>query len=140
MYKIRKLFKLEFAHCLSSCYSDECKNVHGHSYKIEIIINSLSLNEDGMVIDFKKLKEIVNRIILSKFDHSLVLHNTPEMNKMVTALVGQNVIVADYNPTAENMAKAFHEKLAPVLAGIIRGFTSLEVIIHETDTGYASYI
>ena len=139
MFKIRKLFKLEFAHCLSSCYSDECKSVHGHSYKIEIIINSLSLNEDGMVMDFKKLKELVNREILHAFDHSLVLQDTPKMRKVLDALLGQNIIMVDYNPTAENMAKAFHDKLSPVLAAFIRGFTSLEVIIHETDTGYASY-
>ena len=60
MYKIRKLFKFEMAHVLTTAYTKECCNLHGHSYRMEVFITSGALNEDGMVIDFKKLKELLS--------------------------------------------------------------------------------
>lgn len=134
MFKIRKLFKFEMAHRLSSCYSEECRQLHGHSYKLEIVINSLSLNDDDMVIDFKRLKEIVNANIISIFDHQTVVDELPgDM-----AYFG-NILEIGYNPTAENMAEDFYNRLKPFLIKEIRGFVSLEIILHETDTGYVSY-
>lgn len=142
MFKIRKLFKFEMAHCLTSAYTQECLNLHGHSYSLEVILQSASLNKDGMVIDFKKLKEIVQTKILDRFDHAMVVVNDskpffyflPELRNC-----GMKIVQVKYNPTAENMAKDFHYVLKNTLVQEIRGFVSLEIILHETDTGYASY-
>lgn len=136
MYKIRKLFKFEMAHRLSSCYSSECKQWHGHSYTLEVIIKSISLNADGMVIDFKRLKEIVDNRILTPFDHKMLVHN---FDGVAAFQMDKDVIEIGYNPTAENMARDFYNRLRPALIKSIRSFVSLEIILHETDTGYASY-
>lgn len=82
---VTKIFKFEMAHQLNGCYSQECKNIHGHGYKLEITFSG-PLNEDGMVMDFKLVKEIVQPIV-DHFDHSF-----------------QTTETLGYNPTAENMA------------------------------------
>jgi len=83
--KITKRFTFEMAHKLSSSYSKECQNIHGHSYKLEVTLES-AIKEDGMIMDFKKLKELVNPIIV-RFDHQYITEKDFGMN-----------------PTAENMA------------------------------------
>ena len=64
--KVGKLFEFESAHSLKNI--PKCCRVHGHSYKLEVICGG-RLNKDGMVINFSKIKEIVNRRIIDKLDH-----------------------------------------------------------------------
>ncbi len=137
MYTIRKLFKFEMAHWLNSAYSRECLNIHGHSYKMEIIIKSISLNEDGMVIDFKKLKEIINQEIIDVLDHAIMIDGRSACKIQIGPTM--KVVMVKFNPTAENMVKYIYDLLEPKLIPLIRGFISFEVLLHETDTGYASY-
>ena len=102
MYTIRKLFKFETAHVLNTSYSKECQCLHGHSYKLEIIISTQELNKDGMVLDFKKLKEIINSKIINEFDHAFIMSRNQENNSAIK-LVTNGLVLVDYNPTAENM-------------------------------------
>jgi len=126
MYRIRKKFKFEAAHRLTSAYSKECTDsIHGHSYIVEIFIESKILNEDGMVIDFKKLKEKIKPLI-DLWDHKVILH-TKDTEKL------KNCCVVPFNPTAENMAKTIY------VACFRAGITVSKVRIHETDSGYAEY-
>lgn len=133
MYQIRKLFKFEMAHVLTKAYTKDCCKIHGHSYKMEVFISSDCLNKDGMVIDFKKLKEIVKKEILSKFDHAFVCQQNNNI------LGYDHAILTPYNPTAENMAAHFCHILAPKLKPEIPSFVSLTVRLHETDTGWAEF-
>jgi len=66
--KICKIFKFDAAHKLCLPYSSKCNFTHGHSYKLEIEIEGPA-TQNGMVLDFVKLKEIINPLI-DKFDHS----------------------------------------------------------------------
>ena len=45
-----------------------CGNLHGHTYKVELIIEGE--NKTGMIIDFAGLKDIL-RSTLSQYDHKL---------------------------------------------------------------------
>lgn len=130
MHKIRKSFKFEMAHVLSNSYSKECRKIHGHSYKMEVIISCLSLNKDGMVIDFKRLKEIVVDTIISKMDHAFVAE------KGRTSIPH---VAVPYNPTAENMVIDFFHRLRTPIKKEIPSFYRLTVRLHETETGYAEY-
>lgn len=128
MYTIRKKFKFEGAHILSDSYSKECQRIHGHSYVVELFLSTEKLNEDGMVIDFKKLKEIVNPII-QQWDHRLLIENGfDEISYKWTTPV-------PFNPTAENMCKYLFDVIDQELPYGIE----IKVRIHETDTGYAEY-
>ena len=72
MEKIRvsKKFSFELAHALHN-YDGDCKNIHGHSYKLIITLIGPILNENenpknGMVVDFKIIKNIVQEQIIKK--------------------------------------------------------------------------
>lgn len=132
MYQIRKKVRFEMAHILDSSYSKECQQIHGHSYIAEIFLQADKLNKDGMVLDFKKLKETINTEILANFDHALITSDT-WYNQKKTYLRLKGITRVPYNPTAENMAKDFFERLFSVHPEVCK------VRLHETESGYAEY-
>ena len=103
-------------------YHGKCENVHGHNYRVRAIIAGESLDAAGLLVDFVDLKQIL-RAIIEKLDHQF-LNDVPPFDKL--------------NPSAENMARYFHEEMAQGLAG---GNTIrvAEVKIWETDTATATY-
>ena len=80
--RVTKQFKFETGHALYG-YDGLCKNVHGHSYKLDVTIIGKPIVDikhvkNGMVIDFGDLKTIVNQEIIEPFDHATVLNvNSP---------------------------------------------------------------
>lgn len=83
MYYVSKRMEIAGAHMLNLDYESKCKNLHGHNWIITVYCKSKTLNENGMVTDFKHIKNM----IADKLDHKFI-----------------NDIV-DFNPTAENIAK-----------------------------------
>ncbi len=83
MYTVTKRMEVSGAHFLTLDYESKCRSLHGHNWIITVTVQSESLDKNGMVVDFTKIKEVVNR-----FDHACV-----------------NDVLKDLNPTAENMAK-----------------------------------
>lgn len=132
MFKIRKKFKFEMAHRLMSSYSTCCQQLHGHSYVMEVVLTAEKLNEDGMVLDFGKLKEICQDIIQT-VDHSTVLN----VKDGLTAVVLGGVVTVKYNPTAEEMARDFCQGIFQKLDG--SNVLGVAVRLHETETGWAEY-
>lgn len=131
MFRIRKSKTFEMAHVLGSSYSKECQQVHGHSYTMEIIIEAKELNKDGMVIDFKRLREILMPIV-DCFDHKLVMYGTQEnLGSLTTWLT--------FNPTAENMTAWIWNKINGQIKSEVPTATRLVVRLHETATGWAEY-
>jgi 6-pyruvoyltetrahydropterin/6-carboxytetrahydropterin synthase len=49
-------------------YKGKCEQLHGHTYRLEVVIEG-GVKKDGMVVDFVKLKEIVDTNVLEKLDH-----------------------------------------------------------------------
>ncbi|WP_238353640.1 6-pyruvoyl trahydropterin synthase family protein [Pseudomonas proteolytica] len=68
---IRKLFKFESAHIVRNCTSRRCsRSLHGHSYKIEVLLEAYALDHGQMVYDFGLLKGTVGNFI-DGFDHAV---------------------------------------------------------------------
>ena len=68
---IRKLFKFENAHIVRNCTSDRCKrSIHGHSYKVELLLKASKLDHGQMVYDFGLLKGVIKELFDS-FDHAI---------------------------------------------------------------------
>lgn len=68
---IVKRFTFEAAHKIPH-HTGKCKNIHGHSYVLEVSVSGevqTSGNEEGMVMDFKTLSEVVDREIINQWDH-----------------------------------------------------------------------
>lgn len=130
MFKVRKTFKFEMAHILESSYSKECQQIHGHSYLMEVFLEAKTLNKDGMVIDFKRLKEIIGPIA-NDLDHKLITTGS-------TLSFREKSVVFPFNSTAENMAKWIAEISVERLKGECN-ISALTVRLHETATGWAEY-
>lgn len=75
MYQIAKDLTIEMGHRLQN-HTGKCRNLHGHSYKIEVTVESEKLHnvghKEGMVEDYYSLKQALC-LIDSIFDHALVL-------------------------------------------------------------------
>lgn len=83
MYYVSKRMEIAGSHRLTLDYDSPCQNLHGHNWIITVYCKSEKLDSNGMVIDFKVIKERIHK----KLDH-----------KNLNEVLG-------FNPTAENIAK-----------------------------------
>ena len=144
MSKIRltKEFSFEMSHALEG-YDGLCSQIHGHSYRMFVTVigepvDDLANPKYGMVMDFGELKKIVNRLIVDRYDHSLVMRRTHSNARIVDALSESfsRVIVTDYQPTCENMIAHFAQMIAAELPSHVKLFS---MRLHETATSFAEW-
>ena len=95
MYEIKIITTFSAAHSLRN-YPGNCKNIHGHNWKVEVFVQSNDLDNLGMSVDFRMLKQETESL-LRTLDHTYLNENSPF-----------NTI----NPTAENMARWVYETLS----------------------------
>jgi len=67
---LRKEFTFDAAHNLVR-YHGKCEALHGHTYKIAVVLDGTP-DEEGMVIDFTELSNIVKERVVSRLDHSYI--------------------------------------------------------------------
>lgn len=82
---ITSTFRFDSAHFIPE-HDKKCKFLHGHSYKLEVSVRRRIDPKTGMVIDFGKLKEIVNRQIVEVLDHGYI-------NNFIEFPSSENIIV-----------------------------------------------
>jgi 6-pyruvoyltetrahydropterin/6-carboxytetrahydropterin synthase len=140
--RITKEFKFEMAHALLG-YDGPCRNVHGHSYGLEVTVLGEPIATEGhpklgMVMDFGDLKRIVRSQIVDVFDHALVLNTA--MPTSITEPLHQSfekVILINYQPTSELMVIDFAQRIQ---AKLPQGIQLLRVMLRETATSYAEWV
>lgn len=66
--KLSTTFRFSASHFLTK-YHGKCENLHGHNYKLIVTIED-KLKDNDMVLDFKKIKEIIEKTVIDKLDHS----------------------------------------------------------------------
>ncbi|MHC4750076.1 MAG: 6-pyruvoyl trahydropterin synthase family protein [Planctomycetota bacterium] len=112
-------------------HKGKCNHIHGHRYTVAATVIG-ELDEDGMVVDFANLKNIMEERIVDKHDHSVAINK--EDSVMLDFLVCNNFkfILYDKDPTAEVMAEEFYRDLS-------RWFDVHSVSVWETPTSFASY-
>lgn len=105
-------------------YKGKCENPHGHNYRVHVTLQGRELDNAGLLVDFKELKQILKPTI-DYLDHKMI--NDLEPFTML-------------NPTAENMAKYFFDETAKRIGEITNGRVSVgKVTVWETDTSMATY-
>ena len=114
MFKISVIIDFSSAHQLRN-YEGKCENIHGHNWKVEALVTGSKLNEAGMLIDFKCLKDMVNQL-----DHEDI-----------------NLVMHPLNPTAENISRYLAEKIQGILPE--ETFVS-KVTVQESEGNVACYI
>lgn len=143
MSKIRltKEFRFEMAHALWN-YDGLCKNIHGHSYILQVTVIGTPITDVdnvklGMVMDFGDLKEIVNREIVQKLDHAIVLSNrVPEAQLRQLEQMTERYFILDYQPTCENMLIDFAQRLQQNLPPYVELFS---LKLNETANSFAEW-
>lgn len=140
--RLTKEFSFEMAHALEG-YDGACRHIHGHSYKMFITIvgfpnSDISNPKYGMVMDFGDLKKIVNKLIVDRYDHALVLRRTVNRSELIDRIAEeyQKVEVIDYQPTCENMISYFASEISDNLPQNIKLH---HIKLHETATSYAEW-
>ncbi|NQU85908.1 MAG: 6-carboxytetrahydropterin synthase QueD [Mariniphaga sp.] len=139
--RVTKRFHFEMAHTLYE-YDGLCKNIHGHSYNLEVTISGKPLNQpghpkDGMILDFSDLKEIVKTNITQRFDHSLMVNHLVSEEQMdLLKKTTSRLIVVDFQPTTEN--------IVAYIAGILQqhlpnGVSLYSIRLYETITSFAEW-
>ena len=108
--KLTKSFVFDACHYLP--YHDrKCKFLHGHTYHMEVTIRNRVMQETGMVMDFSKIKKIVDEKVIKPFDHGFI-------NELITY------------PTCEIMVSWIWQQLSKD----IKGLNSIK--LWETDGSY----
>jgi 6-pyruvoyltetrahydropterin/6-carboxytetrahydropterin synthase len=112
--QIRKQFRFEAAHVLPH-HPGKCSRLHGHSYRVDVVVGGPLLSEgpaQGMILDFDEISAVVKPSVIERLDHS-------SLNDLLP------------NPTAEHIALWIWHELRGKLAGLA------EVVVWETQTACA---
>ena len=140
---IRKLFKFENAHIVRNCSTRRCsENIHGHSYKVEVLLESNYLDDGQMVYDFGLTKLYIKELIDS-FDHAITLWSKDNKKYIADMKTHSNRwIELPVSPSAEQFSRVIYLIVERVLActDMINGEREVKlqsIIVHETETGYA---
>ncbi|HUS61974.1 MAG TPA: 6-carboxytetrahydropterin synthase QueD, partial [Acidimicrobiales bacterium] len=102
---VTRAFTFEASHQLPF-HSGKCKRLHGHGYRLEVTVTG-PVADDGMVLDFAALKDVVHNTVIDRFDHQ-------HLNDLVE------------NPTAEVMAAEIWSTL------VVTGLAVTRVRLWET--------
>ena len=97
------------------------KNYHGHNYELIVKVTGVPNQETGYVLDIKILSELIEDVILKKFDHKNLNLDTAEF--------------ANLNPTAENIAIVIYNLLRPKLDKELE----LKIKLYETERNFVEY-
>ncbi len=87
MFEIETVRSFSAAHQLRG-YQGDCSALHGHSWKVKVVLQASQLDEIGIAVDFRKLKAVMDEV-LAEFDHT----NIAEIERF-----------REVNPTSENLA------------------------------------
>lgn len=139
--RVTKLFSFDMAHALYA-HDGPCKNIHGHTYELRITLlgkvkNDAGHPKDGMIIDFSDLKKLVQKEIISNYDHALILNgNSPHAYLEDLKRNFEKIIYSKTQPTCENMLVDMVDTLRRVLPTEVQLH---QVRLQETPTSYAEW-
>jgi 6-pyruvoyltetrahydropterin/6-carboxytetrahydropterin synthase len=140
--RLTREFSFEMAHTLVG-YDGMCSQIHGHSYRLFVTVRGVPLTDpaspkDGMLMDFGQLKAIVNRTIVERYDHTLLLRASGMDRALIESLRGsfERVEVLDWQPTCENLVARFAALLQPRMPNGVELFS---LRLHETANSFAEW-
>ena len=132
MYRVTREICFCYGHRLLN-YDGKCRHLHGHNGRAVLTLEARQLDALGMVMDFSRIKRVVNTWIDETLDHRMLLHRDDPVLPLLRQQ-GEPVFVMDVNPTAENIARLIYDFARS------QGFPVVEVQLWETESCYASYV
>lgn len=101
-------------------YPGECRNLHGHTWDVEVTVRSPHLNDIDIVYDFKRIKRDL-AAVLGRYDHKLI-NEIPPFDKI--------------SPTAENLARVIYGQLTDTVHPSVE---VVEVAVWESPIARVAY-
>lgn len=144
---VTKEVTFDCAHMLSG-HEALCKNLHGHTYKVQVTVAGYPIIEGSsasMILDFKHLKNAINNIIVDKFDHAVIFSADGFRNSAEEELYAwakkhnMRHFVMLGRTTAEQMAYYFGMKIEDYLKHELglENIINCSCKVYETPTSYA---
>ena len=120
MFKIKIVTHFSAAHFLRN-YKGKCEALHGHNWKVEVLVSCQSLDSLGMVMDFGDLKKIT-KAALDELDH----HQLDNLEYF-----------KQHNPSSEEIARYIFDKLKKEIQA--KNCQLEEIRVWETESSCATY-
>lgn len=122
MYKAGVWDHFSSAHYLRN-YQGKCENLHGHNWKVEVVVKGENLDKAGMLVDFGILKKNLKEV-LDMLDHKCI-------NDEIE-------FFRENSPSSENIAKYIYDMLSIKL----KEFDVLidYVKVFESENSFAIYV
>jgi len=123
MFEVTVQAEFSSGHFLRN-YRGKCENPHGHNYRVLVTLAGEELDDTGLLLDFKLLKQIL-RPTVDYLDHRMINDLEP---------------FTTVNPSAENLAKYFFDQTNAELHTMTTGRVRVkDCTVYETDTSFARY-
>lgn len=122
MYEVTVEDTFAAAHNLRN-YKGKCENLHGHNYKVRVVMAGKELDTTGLVYDFVQLKQVIQGVLRS-LDHKY-LNELPPFDKL--------------NPSAENLARHIYDEATKQLPPAPNGAGIASITVWETELTAATY-
>ncbi|MEJ2364029.1 MAG: 6-carboxytetrahydropterin synthase QueD [Deltaproteobacteria bacterium] len=94
MYELKIITEFSAAHNLRN-FRGKCEALHGHNWKVEVVLSGKNLDDSGVVLDFAEVKAATSEI-MSEIDHRY-LNDLP--------------FFVENNPSSENIARYIFHRL-----------------------------
>lgn len=133
MIKISKEFDWEMSHRLPF-HDGLCRNLHGHSYKLRVIVEGKADN-NSMVIDYYEVGKIF-RPIIEMLDHSFLCDSADELMISFLQSNGFKCVVMEKHSTAENITEFVLDKVIDEFRKY-KNIDKVTLRIYETHDAYA---
>jgi 6-pyruvoyltetrahydropterin/6-carboxytetrahydropterin synthase len=105
-------------------YHGKCENPHGHNYRVLVTLAGAELDQTGLLLDFKLLKNLLKPVV-DYLDHQMINDLAP---------------FTQINPSAENLARYFYDETSRQLQALTAGRVQVkDCTVFETDTSFARY-
>lgn len=121
MYRIGVWDHFSSAHYLRN-YQGKCEHIHGHNWKVEVVLEGEKLDKSGMLLDFGILKKHL-KDIMAILDHKCLNDDVDFFKEL--------------SPSSENIARFIFQELSKRIEGFdVKVF---EVRVFESENSYAIF-
>ena len=120
MITVTKTVRFDAAHVLTN-HAGLCKNLHGHTYRVDVSVTQEPGSTGDMVIDFKDLKRMAAEVVCDRFDHAFIYNTESEGEREIAEVVerhGMRTVAIPFRSTAENLARMFFSDLRAKIPGL----------------------
>ncbi|MDE0953915.1 MAG: 6-carboxytetrahydropterin synthase [Candidatus Poseidoniales archaeon] len=143
---IRRFVETDTGHRVPN-HKSKCRHMHGHRYRWEAeiegdVVVEKGVSEEGMLMDFSDISEILRKYIHDVVDHAFVVYEKDHEVLEALAVLGDahRTVVVPFIPTAENLAKWAFEQIEPRITSKYQQKLRLTAVhVRETPKSLATW-